>query len=944
MTQGRKIELRGVRVNNLKHVDLDIPHGQWVGFCGPSGSGKTSLALDTLYAEGQRRYIESFSTYTRQFLEKLDKPVADRIDGIPPAISVTASRGAAGNRSIVGTTTETLDYLRLILAKLGEARCPNCESVIQRDSPQAVATWLMALPEGTRYQVGFVVPVANLDELLATSLDLKRHGFVRGIVSNTSWNLGSEPPLRGVESSIFVVVDRLAAGQGDLSRIRESLETAFRFGHGRCRCLAQLDDPQHNGRQGKSELVDGTQNLSFAFSEFLVCTNCGCELPTPEPALFNFNSSFGACPHCEGTGQVATLCPDRIIPDPKKSLNEGAVAPWATTKYRRHQKELVAWLEARGESANQRYQELSEEVAERLWQGDSAFEFGGISGFFRRLEKQASKATVRKFLNEWKRSIDCTECGGSRLQRQSLAFSLGGCNLDQMTRMQICELDEHIQKLEISSSQSKLVREPLRQVQSRLQLMVRLGLGYLTLDRRIRTLSRGEEQRLSLVSALSSDLVNMLYVLDEPSSGLHPGELNTVIDAIGGLVERRNTVVVVEHAASMLRAADRLVEFGPEAGLEGGQIVFDGTPQEIEHDGGSPTGGFLAGKRYCSVPEQRRPIRGKLTLVGARGNNLKDLTVEFPLGLCCLVTGASGSGKSSLVTRTLFGAICEKKGIACDPPLPYDKILGDEQIEDVIRIDSQPIGRTGRSNPITYVKGFDEIRKVFAETTDAKLRNFKPGHFSFNVEGGRCDRCQGDGQLVIDMQFLADVYITCEQCRGQRYRSDILEIKYRGKTIADVLRMTVREAFLFFRGKPKIQNRLKPLVDVGLAYVTLGQPANSLSAGEAQRLKLAQFLGLAKRKRTLFIMDEPTKGLHMSDVVRLLDCFDALLAVGHSLIVIEHNPQMMVHADYLVDLGPGAGDDGGELLIAGTPDDVAEHADSLTGKILRPMLAGGRHD
>jgi excinuclease ABC subunit A len=650
---------------------------------------------------------------------------------------------------------------------------------------------------------------------------------------------------------------------------------------------------------------------------------------------------MGACPRCEGFGNVVDMDMELIVPDPGKSLRDGAIAPWNTPAYARELEELLQLAPDHGVPVDIPFRDLNEEQVRIIREGVPEQRFGGLKGFFSWLEKRKHKMHVRVFANRWRSYSVCPLCGGARLRQEALATRVGGKNMAEVARTKICEAREFFDALEFSDWERAVSRMMLEQITSRLHFLDTVGLGYLTLDRTIRTLSQGEAQRVGLTSALGSSLVSMLYVLDEPSVGLHPRDIHRLIGAIKSLCDRGNTVIVVEHEEALLRAANRIVELGPGAGERGGNIVFAGPLSEMLSSESSLTGDFLSGRRGVAIPERRKsPSRGWIRIVGASGNNLQNISVEFPLGVLCLVTGVSGSGKSTLVGDTLYPALCRRKRKDAAKSLPFTDVFGDGQIDDVIMIDQSPIGRSPRSNPVTYVKAFDEIRTVFAGTVDARTRNYSAGHFSFNVEGGRCPACEGDGFVEIDMQFLADVFMKCDECRGKRYRKEILEITCRGRTIADVLEMTVREAFSFFRGQAKVQQKLRRLIDVGLDYLRLGQPANTLSSGEAQRLKLAAHLSSAKRRRTLFLMDEPTTGLHYADIVQLLDCFEALLAAGHSLIIVEHNLQMMKAADYVIDLGPGASEEGGKIVVQGTPEKVAHCKESITGRFLAAALSG----
>ncbi len=941
----RFITLRGVAVHNLKEIDLDIPHRKLVVLCGLSGSGKTSLALDTLYAEGQRRYIDSFSAYTRQFLERLEKPAAERIEGIPPAIAVTHKNTSRSSRSTVGTTTETSDYLRLLFAKIGRVFCWQCGQEVRRHTPHSVSAALAQLPAGTRFLIALAVQPGGGEPPEAWPA-FQEQGFVRLIVGNRLVNLADEPwsavreaaPLAG----IFAVVDRLVAGGATPQRLRDSLETAFAKGGGKA--YAFVDTPATDSAVGlpaaTAYQLDGSTWQRATFSRELNCEACGLDYPLPEPRLYSFNSPLGACPACEGFGNVIDIDMDRVVPDASKSLEEGAIAPWNTPAYTHELKELLALAPDYGLPVDVPYRELTD--AERLLIGQGVPErnFGGLQGFFAWLERRKYKMHIRVFMSRWRSFRPCPTCGGTRLRREALATRIGGKNIAEISGMKIQEALDFVRGLELSVWEREVGRIMLAQADSRLQYLVDVGLGYLTLDRMLRTLSGGEAQRVALTGALGSSLVNMLYVLDEPSVGLHPRDVERLTSAIGSLRDRGNSVVVVEHEEAIIRAADQVIEIGPGAGERGGEVVFQGTPAEMLTCPRSMTGDFLSGRRgVAPVAKRRGADHGWIRLAGARGNNLRNITVEFPLGVLCLVTGVSGSGKSTLVQDTLYPALCRRMRKDGPKPYDYDDIYGDGQLDDVILVDQSPIGRSPRSNPVTYIKAFDAMRAVFAETVEARTRNYDAAHFSFNVDGGRCSVCQGDGYLAIDMQFLADVYMKCSQCGGKRYRKEILDVRYRGRNISEVLEMTVREAFTFFRGQTKVQARLKRLIDVGLDYLRLGQPANTLSGGEAQRLKLATYMSATRRGRSLFILDEPTTGLHFHDVMQLVDCFEALVNVGHSLIVVEHNLQLMKAADYIVDLGPGAADEGGRVVAQGTPEAVARSKESFTGRFLAQALA-----
>jgi excinuclease ABC subunit A len=945
------IRLRGVAVHNLKSVNLDLPQRKWIAFCGVSGSGKTSLALDTLYAEGQRRYVESFSTYTRQFLEQLDKPAAERIEGIPPSIAVTRKNVSRSSRATVGSATQINEHLQLLFARIGEVICYNCDRRVERDSVESASDELMRLPAGTRIMVGFTSTRGNertADEWLH---DLGSLGYRRAMVEGEPQNIDASLVGRlGEGRDVDVVVDRLTVQPDAALRLRDSLETAFEAGRGAAVVWVQserediqderpptdapLPSPPHKGEGTRS----GWRRRTF--SRRLRCENCGIQYPDIEPQLLNYNSPLGACPACEGFGNIVEVDMTRVVPDPTKTIRDGAIAPWNTPAYAHELEELIALAPRYKIRLDVPFAELTAEQIEIIRDGVPERKFGGLVGFFNWLERRKYKMHIRVFLSRWRSYYPCTACGGLRLKPEALAVRIAGKNIAEVSRIEVSEAVHWLRSLPLDDWQRHVGQLLIEQVASRLEYLSRVGVGHLAIERPLRSLSGGEAQRVALTAALGSNLTGMLYVLDEPSAGLHPADLPRLVSAIGGLRDRGNTVAVVEHEPSLIESADHVVELGPGAGEFGGKVIFEGAPTAMIDSPESRTGDWLAGRRVGTQRTERRPTtHGWLRLVGARGNNLKNLTVEFPLGVLCVVTGVSGAGKSTLVQQTLFPAVAQRLKLEAEKPAEFDDILGVGQIEDALRVDQSPIGRTPRSNPITYVKAFDPIRTLFAETTDAKARSFKAGHFSFNAEEGRCDACQGDGFKQIDMRFMADVYMRCPECHGARYRREVLEVKYRGLSIADVLDLSVREAFNFFRGHKKVLSRLKCLIDVGLDYLRLGQPANTLSGGESQRLKLANYVSSARRGRTLFVLDEPTTGLHPSDVMQLVDCFDSLVSMGHSLIVVEHNLQMMRAADYIIDLGPGPADAGGRIVAEGPPEEVAANPASITGPYLAEELA-----
>ena len=948
----RHIELQGVRVHNLKNIDLRLPLQKLIVVTGVSGSGKSSLAFDTLYAEGQRRYIETFSPYARQFLDQMERPDADRIENIPPAIAIRQSSVNLNARSTVATATEIHDYLRLLLARVGEIRCPGCGKQITNHTPESILETIRTLPDGTRFQIcfeGSQTDDERPDELLR---QLGEDGFHRAIIGDRTVTLdGSTAFEFSPEMVLLVVVDRLSAGKSEDQRIIDSLELAFRFGNDRC---VLLNESIEIAGQTDQIQTDGRDWFVSRFNGLLSCDQCQLEFIEPEPRLFSFNSALGACPECEGFGAVPAISFDKVVPDPSKTLRDGAIVPWTTPAYVHELDELLALADDYGIPTDIPFSELRPEHLELIRDGVPERDFGGLQGFYRWLDRHRYKVSVRIFLNRWRTYEDCPSCHGDRLQPLALAVGLPAipessgtqpaarCNLAQLCRMSIAESAGYFDSFRQSIDESsRIVAKPvLDEIQSRLGYLLQVGLGYLTLDRKMRTLSGGEAQRVALTSTLGSNLVNTLYVLDEPSAGLHARDSERVIGAIRDLQAVGNTVVVVEHEDAFVQSADHVVDIGPEAGKNGGEVIFDGSVDELLKCESSTTARFLNRAQADGLQEsdrQRGPKPQWLTLTGARQHSLKNLTVRFPLGMLCVVTGVSGSGKSTLVEKTLYPALCRQLKLPCNIEFrgEFDTLDGFEEIDDVILADQTPIGRTPRSIPVTYMKAFDEIRKLFAQTSDARLRNFTATQFSFNASGGgKCQKCEGSGSIEIDMQFMANLSMTCPECHGTRFHREIREIKYRGLSIDEVLGMTAAEAFAFFRGQPKIQRRLNFLKEVGLDYLPLGQAATTLSGGESQRLKLASFLASGSKSRTLFLLNEPTIGLHSADVATLLRCFESLLSVGHSLIVIEHNLDVIAAADHIIDLGPEAGHDGGELVVAGPPEAVAECPDSITGRFL----------
>jgi excinuclease ABC subunit A len=951
------IRLRGVAVHNLKHVDLDLPQRRWIALCGVSGSGKTSLALDTLYAEGQRRYLESFSAYTRQFLEQLDKPAADSIEGIPPSVAVTRKNVSRSSRATVGSATQVNEHLELLFARIGEVICYHCGRRVERDSAESAADELLRLPAGTRLMLAFASHRGTDHTATDWMADLAALGYRRCVLGDRTAEIGPAvvEPLDGA-SQIDVIVDRLTVQSDAASRLRDSLESAFEAGRGSAAAFVEWP-PEGGGGLMRQEgsttaecdqsqtapdthLIDARRWRRRVFSRRLRCEQCSIPYPDVEPPLLNYNNPLGACPACEGFGNVVDIDIAKVVPDPDKSLRGGAIAPWNTPAYAHELNELLALAGDYGVPVDVPFGQLSPEQLRIVREGVPEREFGGLNGFFHWLERRKYKMHIRVFLSRWRTYYPCPACGGARLKPEALAVRIAGRNIAEIAALPVRDSLTWLRRVELSSWQRRVGGLLAEQVAARLEYLERVGVGRLSMDRPLRTLSVGEAQRVALTAALASNLTGLLYVFDEPSAGLHPADMPPVADALRRLRDRGNTVVVVEHEPSLISAADQVVEMGPGAGEFGGRVVFQGSPTEMLERPDSRTGEWLAGRRGVVEGRTRRDANhGWLRLIGARGNNLQNVTVEFPLGVLCVVTGVSGAGKSTLVQQTLYPAIAARLRLEADRPADFDDILGVGQIEDVLQVDQTPIGRTPRSSPVTYVKAFDAIRALFAATSEAKSRSYRAGHFSFNAEEGRCEACDGDGFKRVDMRLMADVYMRCAECHGARYRREALEVKYRGLSIADVLDLSVREAFSFFRGHKKILARLKCLIDVGLDYLRLGQPANTLSGGESQRLKLANYVSSARRGRTLFILDEPTTGLHYSDVLQLIDCFDSLIAMGHSLIVVEHNLLLMHAADWIIDLGPGSGEEGGRVVAEGAPEMIALDAASATGRFLATQIS-----
>jgi excinuclease ABC subunit A len=916
LAEQESIVVRGVRVHNLKNIDFDIPHNALTIVTGVSGSGKSSLAFDTIYAEGQRRYIESLSAYARQFLERIEKPEIDEVTGIAPAIAIRQRNTARTPRSTVGTSTEIYDYLRLLFARVGTTHCRKCGQPVARDTVDQIAESVLRWPSETRFYVLFPlrqgVSAADLPGYLA---DIRRRGFSRIFQDGNVFEYSQPESLIDVDFSkpAFVLVDRLKVNPEVRQRLIDSVEICFR----------------ESGGEAFLEVPGGQRHR---FSESFECKTCGIRYEDPEPRLFSFNSPFGACPRCQGFGNTIDLDLNLVIPDKGLRLSEGAVEPWSKPRYRGYLQEFRKSARAKG---------VRLEVPVRdLDAAETAFLHNSIREFFQYLETKKYKLHVRVFLSRYRGYTVCPDCEGSRLRQEGRDIYIAGRNIADVCRMTIHQCSEFFATLELATAHTKIAERLLWEIRSRLRFLNDVGLPYLTLERLASTLSGGEAQRIQLATSLGSSLVGALYVLDEPSIGLHPRDARRLTDILLRLRDIGNTVLVVEHDAEIMRSADHILDLGPGAGENGGQIVYQGDLEGLTQATASLTGKYLSGELRVPIPKERRKPGAKtIRLRGARLHNLKNVDLDVPVGLTTCITGVSGSGKSTLVHDCLYEAL--KVALqGGEPPAGAGVVeSGPKWISEVVLVDQSPIGRTPRSNPVTYIKAFDHIREVFAATRDAQAHGFNSGTFSFNIPGGRCETCEGDGTVTVEMQFLADVELVCEDCKGQRYKNTVLEVQFKGKNIYQVLQMTVREALLFFGGISKVTKKLKVLDEVGLGYLRLGQSATTLSGGEAQRIKLAAYLGREVIEKTLFIFDEPTTGLHFDDINKLLAAFRRLIEAGGSILIIEHNLDVIKSADWVVDLGPEGGDAGGMIVCAGTPEQVAEVPGSLTGQYLRHVLA-----
>lgn len=903
MTNNENITLRGVRVHNLKSVDLDIPLDKFIVVTGVSGSGKSSLAFDTLYAEGQRRYIESLSSYARQFLERMDKPEADLIEGIPPAIAIQQKSAAKNPRSTVATVTEAYDYLRVLYARIGTVHCLQCGQAVGRDTIDAMVEALFALPAGSKLTVSFPWPA---EKGLAP---LKKLGFYRlirngGVVTfdEASW---------AKSETLDVFADRLVLDPQDRDRLVDSLELGLKHGGGRVR-------------------VETGDGRVFPFSDKLECKACGISSEDPFPNLFSFNSPQGACPDCHGFGDLAALDEDKIVPDPTKSLAQGAVEPWTKPVSKSVMKEMLRAARKRGIPTDVPFSRLSPDQRRVIMDGNG--DWYGVKGFFDWLQTKKYKVQVRVFLSRYRKYIACPTCRQTRLNPQALSVRVGGLTIGEVVRLTVQEAREFFAGLPLAPYEKKVAEKLVAEIQNRLKFLLEVGLDYISLDRMTFTLSGGEAQRINLAAALSSSLVGTLFVLDEPSIGLHPRDNGRLIRILKSLKDVGNTVLVVEHDPEIIRAAEFLIDMGPGAGEHGGAVEFSGSMDELLRTGRTLTARYLQGEKSIPIPKIRRPADRFLLIRDAHKHNLKHIDVRLPLGVFACLTGVSGSGKSTLLHDILY------RGWAGEARDGFAEIRGLDFIDKIIMVDQSPLSTSPRSIPATYTKSMDGIRELFSQTREAKTHGYKPGFFSFNTKGGRCEECEGAGRQVVEMQFLSDVTLVCEACQGKRFKPEILDVKYNGRTIDEVLRLTVDDALEFFADRADIVKKIKPLSEVGLGYLRLGQPTTTLSGGELQRIKLAFHLIHERDLHVLYLFDEPTIGLHPDDVFTLLRCFQRLVAEGHSLIVIEHNLDVVKSADYLIDLGPEGGEGGGQIVAQGTPEEVARSKKSITARYLRKAL------
>jgi excinuclease ABC subunit A len=949
-TSQETISIRGARVHNLKNISLDVPHNAITVVTGVSGSGKSSLAFDTIYAEGQRRYVESLSAYARQFLERMEKPDVDEISGIAPAVAIRQKNSTRNPRSTVATATEIYDYLRLLFARCGQTFCIKCGTEVRRDNPEEIANKILSLAPGRRFYVVYELRIVQAqtagtrrggkkkaaapsqDILRGALSDIQKRGFNRLYQDGRLHEFSSPETLLDVDFTrpVYVVVDRLAVSPESRARLVDSIEICYREAGGEA-ILEFVAD------------VSGNLAERFVFNERFECKIDGTLYQEPEPRLFSFNNPYGACPRCQGFGNTIDFDLNLVVPDASKSLDEGAIEPWTKPRYKPLFQELKKWARTQDIPTNIAWRHLTAEQRKLVLEGDPENDFDGVKGFFNWLERKKYKLHVRVFLSRYRGYARCPECGGTRLRAEARAVRVAGKSITEICALTVKEARAFFAGLQLTEAQTEIADKILEEIRSRLQFLDEVGLDYLSLDRLTSTLSGGESQRIQLATSLGSHLVGALYVLDEPSIGLHPRDTQRLIDILKSLRDLGNTVLVVEHDPDTIEAADHVIDLGPGAGELGGKLLFAGSYDAMLAEHKSLTGRYLNGELRIPVPNNRHRPSGKfLRLFGATLHNLQNVDLMIPLGTLTVVTGVSGSGKSTLVHDVLYRALGAKRNGGSVKEF-CDRLEGDNQITDVVIVDQSPIGRTPRSNPATYLKAFDAIRETFADTPDAKRRGYTAGHFSFNVPGGRCETCQGDGTVTVEMQFLADVELICEECRGTRFKSSVLDVRYHGKNIHEVLGLTVREALVFFGNVPKIVSKLKVLNEIGLGYLRLGQSATTLSGGEAQRLKLASHLTRTENRGILYILDEPTTGLHFDDIAKLLAAFRKLLESGASLLVIEHNLDVIKSADWLIDMGPEGGDMGGKVIATGTPEQVARNQQSHTGRFLsRALHANGQ--
>jgi excinuclease ABC subunit A len=932
--------VHGAREHNLKDITVRLPRNALICITGLSGSGKSSLAFDTIYAEGQRRYVESLSAYARQFLQMMEKPDVDSIDGLSPAISIDQKTTSRNPRSTVGTVTEIYDYLRLLYARVGRPHCPVCGRLIAGQSIDSIVEQILGLPEGTRFTINAPIVRDRKGEFKDRFEELRNEGFSRVKVDGEQHSL-DEPPIldKKFKHTIEVVVDRLVMKDDIRTRLTQSVETAVQLAEG----LLVVD------------LVDAGESRTY--SQNFACPEHGVSLAELQPRIFSFNSPHGACPRCTGLGAQQEIDPDLLVPDTSLSIDDGALVPWAVGGTGYYESVIAAIADRYEIPTDLPWQELSEQQQDYFLYGtggDKVYvqyrnrmgrrrsymvDFEGIVKSLQRRYRETDSSTQRERIEEYMSFRPCPVCKGARLKPEVLAVTVGDKNIHEFTRLSVTRALEFLTRLDLTETEELIGHRIVKEIRERLTFLHDVGVGYLNLDRASATLSGGEAQRLRLATQIGSQLVGVLYILDEPSIGLHQRDNNKLIGTLERLRNLGNTVVVVEHDEQMMRSSDWLVDMGPGAGEHGGHVVAEGTATKVMRNKKSVTGQFLSGTRSIAIPERRSDDNGWFTIRGAAEHNLKGIDVEFPVGKFIAVTGVSGSGKSTLVNEIVYKALANQLSKSRVRPGAHTGVDGIDVFDKVIEIDQRPIGRTPRSNPATYTDLFTHIRELYSLTPDSKVRGYKPGRFSFNVKGGRCETCKGDGQIKIEMHFLPDVYVPCETCKGKRYNRETLEVRFKGKTIADVLEMSVEEALTFFAKIPKVRRRLQTLHDVGLDYMTLGQPATTLSGGEAQRVKLASELCKVSTGRTLYILDEPTTGLHFADIEKLLETLQRLVDAGNTMLVIEHNLDVIKQADWLVDLGPEGGEDGGEIVAVGTPEDVAQVDASYTGAFLRPLLA-----